>query len=675
MSYHYALAGNPNSGKTTLFNAITGSNQYVGNWSRVTVEKKEGKIIEGGVDATVVDLPGIYSLSPYSMEEIVARNYILDEKPDLIINIADATNLERNLYLSLQLAELGRPIVIALNMMDALRKSGGSVDCKLLSKYLSIPVYPISSNRNEGIKELLRGAAEHVKDVSGQNGCEPPHIYDEKVEMVIEYIESLISDICRENEYPLRWTAIKLIEGDQVTLDKLRLPKNKFDEIEFYAKSLESENVDRKMVIADQKYKFICSVCEKCLKKRSDGKKSISDKIDMVFTNRILAIPLFFGLMFLIFMITFSGVGMTLTELIDDLINVRLAEAVRELLTGFGTAEWAVGLICDGAIAGVGAVLQFFPQIFILFFFLSVLEDSGYMARASFIMDRAMCKLGLSGKSFVPMIMGFGCTVPAVMACRTLENDRERRLTIMMTPFMSCSAKMPVYSLFISAFFVGKKAVVMLGIYMLGILVAVLAALIVQKLILKSKPSEFIMELPPYRLPTVKTLGRHLKVRIADFLNKAGKILLLASIVIWIMQYFDFSFHHVEDSSQSMLGVIGTFIAPIFKPLGFGEWQSSVSILSGLITREGIVSTLGILYGATGDTAASLVPVLQSVFTPASAISFMTFSLLFIPCVAAVSAIRSEMRSKKWTACALAFQMVTAYVVTFVVYRVALLIF
>ena len=429
------------------------------------------------------------------------------------------------------------------------------------------------------------------------------------------------------------------------------------------------------MVIADQKYKFICSVCEKCLKKRSDGKKSISDKIDMVFTNRILAIPLFFGLMFLIFMINVQRRGNDIDRADRRSYKREVCRSGQGASDGLRNCRWAVGLICDGAIAGVGAVLQFFPQIFILFFFLSVLEDSGYMARASFIMDRAMCKLGLSGKSFVPMIMGFGCTVPAVMACRTLENDRERRLTIMMTPFMSCSAKMPVYSLFISAFFVGKKAVVMLGIYMLGILVAVLAALIVQKLILKSKPSEFIMELPPYRLPTVKTLGRHLKVRIADFLNKAGKILLLASIVIWIMQYFDFSFHHVEDSSQSMLGVIGTFIAPIFKPLGFGEWQSSVSILSGLITREGIVSTLGILYGATGDTAASLVPVLQSVFTPASAISFMTFSLLFIPCVAAVSAIRSEMRSKKWTACALAFQMVTAYVVTFVVYRVALLIF
>lgn len=677
MSYRYALAGNPNSGKTTLFNVMTGSNQYVGNWPGVTVEKKEGRVIIGETEATVVDLPGIYSLSPYSMEEIVTRNYIIDEQPDLIINIVDATNLERNLYLSLQLAELGRPMIIALNMMDALEKRGDSIDCQKLSNYLSIPVYPISASKNKGISKLIK-AVEHETIHATTNNHIDKHIYvdnisrvyDFNVQTVIEQIEKIIRPVCEEKKLPLRWSAVKLIEGDSVTMSQLSLPKNQLDEIDFYIKGLESENIDREMIIADQKYKFICKICAKSVTKSSEhGAETVSDKIDKVLTNKYLALPIFLLIMALIFVITYSTAGTGLTELVGNLINGTLADAVRNLLTGWGASEWAVGLVCDGAIAGVGAVLQFFPQIFILFLFLSILEDSGYMARAAFIMDRALHKLGLSGKSFVPMLMGFGCTVPAVMACRTLENDKDRRLTIMMTPFMSCSAKMPVYSLFIAAFFASFKGITVFALYLLGVVVAILVALLLQKTVLKGGHSEFVMELPPYRLPTPKTLGIHLWQRIKDFFSKAGKVLLAASIVIWVLQYFNFSFHHVSDSSQSMLGMIGTWIAPIFKPLGFGEWQSSVSLLSGLIAREGIVSTLGILYGGGNDTSAALVPVLQQVFTPLSAISFMVFALLFVPCVAAVSAIKSEMKSFRWTVGAVALQAIVAYIVTFIIYQ------
>lgn len=682
MSYRYALAGNPNSGKTTLFNVITGSNQYVGNWPGVTVEKKEGKVIMGEAEATVVDLPGIYSLSPYSMEEIVTRNYIIDEKPDLIINIVDATNLERNLYLSLQLAELGRPMIIALNMMDALEKRGDSVDYKLLSSLLSIPVYPISASKSHGITKLMR-AVEHEAIHATTNKHIDKHVasdnfsrvYDFPVQTVIEKIEKIIQPVCEEKNQPLRWSAVKLIDGDSVTNEKLDLKEEQRQEIDFHVKSLERENVDREMVIADQKYKFICRICKQAVKKKHpDDYITTSDRIDKVLTNKYLAIPIFLLIMLSIFFITFSAVGTTLTDLVDKLINQDFSGMAREFLVNAGASDWAVGLVCDGAIAGVGAVLQFFPQIFILFFFLSLLEDSGYMARAAFIMDRALHKIGLSGKSFVPMMMGFGCTVPAVMSCRTLENDKDRRLTIMMTPFMSCSAKMPVYSLFIASFFPSHKGLIVFALYILGMIIAIVSALILQKTVMKGGHAAFVMELPPYRLPTPKTLGIHLWQRIKDFFSKAGKILLAASMIIWVLQYFNFSFQHVTDSSESMLGIIGTAIAPIFAPLGFGQWQASVSLLSGLIARESIVSTLGILFGTGGEATTALVPILQGVFTPLSAFCFMVFALLFVPCIAAVSAIRSEMKSFKWTVGAIAYQACTAWLVTFVIYQVGSLI-
>ncbi len=678
MGYRYALAGNPNCGKTTLFNAVTGSNQYVGNWPGVTVEKKEGKITHDNMDASIVDLPGIYSLSPYSMEEIVTRNYIIDEKPDLIINIVDATNLERNLYLSLQLAELGIPMVIALNMIDMVEKNGDSIDVDMLSVLLGIRVVPISAAKGTGIHKLLHAAnheAVHGSDTAGRhmdkhnNMCAPPDIYTGLVRKAVLRIEELIADDCKKKGLPLRWSAVKLIEGDEPTLETLALDDTKLSCIESIVSELETKNIDREMVIADQKYKYICAITEKCVKRAHEaGHLTLSDKIDRVVTNKYLAIPLFFGLMLLIFYITFGALGANLTDLVDKLINEIFASWVRGGLVSLGASDWAVGLVCDGIIGGVGAVLSFFPQILLLFLFLSILEDSGYMSRAAFIMDRALHSIGLSGKSFVPMIMGFGCSVPAIMATRTLENEKDRRITMMLIPFMSCSAKMPVYSMFILAFFPSNRGLVVGSLYLLGMLVAILSAFILQKTVLKGGHAPFVMELPPYRLPTAKTLGLHLYDRIKDFMTKAGTVLLGASVVIWFCQYFNFSLQHVENSEESILGVIGSFVAPIFAPLGFGDWKSSVSMISGLIARESIVSTMGILHGA-GDSGA-ISDIIASVYTPAAAYSFMTFCLLFIPCMAAVATLRREMNSRKWTAIALGFQAVTAWVITFIVYNI-----
>lgn len=676
MAYRYALAGNPNCGKTTLFNAVTGSNQYVGNWPGVTVEKKEGKINIGDSDATIVDLPGIYSLSPYSMEEIVTRNYLIDEKPDLIINIVDATNLERNLYLSLQIAELGCPMVIALNMVDMLEKRKETIDYSLLSALLGIKVVPISASKGTGIQKLLKTAEHeiiHARDNGShidKHNSRPLEIYTGNVKTAVKQIESIISKTCLEKKQPLRWSAVKLIEGDAPTLEALDLSDTQLNCLESIVQELETNKIDREMVIADQKYKFICDVREKAVKRTlEDGHMTLSDKIDSVVTNKYLAIPLFFGLMGLIFYITFGAVGSALTDLVDNLINVQFAGFVRDAMVSFGAADWATGLICDGIIAGLGAVLSFFPQIFLLFFFLSILEDSGYMARAAFIMDKALHSIGLSGKSFVPMLMGFGCTVPAVMASRTLENEKDRRLTIMLTPFMSCSAKMSVYSLFIMAFFEKSRGIAVLSIYILGLVIAIICAFIIQKTVLKGGHAPFVMELPPYRLPTAKTLGLHLWEKVKDFFSKAATVLLGASVIIWFCQYFSFSLTHVENSGESILGVIGSFIAPIFAPLGFGNWQSAVAILSGLIARESVVSTLGILYGTGGDALGALSEVLRGVFTPLSAYSFMVFILLFIPCVAAVNAVRREMNSAKWTAFTFVFQACVAWFVTFIVYQ------
>ncbi|HZJ78074.1 MAG TPA: ferrous iron transport protein B [Clostridia bacterium] len=680
MGYRYALVGNPNCGKTTLFNSLTGSNQYVGNWPGVTVEKKEGKLIRSNGEVSVVDLPGIYSLSPYSAEEIVSRNYIINEKPDLIINIVDATNLERNLYLSLQLAELGVPMIIALNMMDVIEKSGDTIDVALLSALLGIKVIPISATKSTNVHKLISACEHEIEhhaensthiDIHSNQGA-PPNIYVGRLLTAIKEIEGIIEYKCMQLNLPLRWCAVKLIEGDSITYAKLELNESEKEIIEEIVKRIETRTLDREMLVADQKYKYICKVRNQVLKSsKKEGMLTTSDKIDRIVTNKYLAIPLFLGIMVFVFYITFGSLGSNLTDLVDNLINVRFIDVVRGSLESISTPSWAVALLCDGIITGVGSVLSFFPQLAILFFFLSLLEDSGYMARAAFIMDKALHVIGLSGKSFVPMLMGFGCTVPAVMATRTLSNEKDRRLTIMLLPFMSCGAKMPIYALFIGSFFSKYTGITISSIYLLGLIVAVISAYILQKTVLKGGHAPFVMELPQYRMPTAKTLFMHLWEKIWDFLTKAGTILLGASVIIWFLQYFNFSFTHVLNSEESMLGLFGKAIAPIFSPLGFGDWKSSVSVLSGLVAKESIVSTMGILHNTSSE---GLTTLMQSIYTPPAAYAIMVYTLLFIPCFAAVAAIKREMASAKWTLFALAFQAVVAWVVTFIIYQVGNLI-
>lgn len=710
MSFTYALAGNPNCGKTTLFNELTGSNQYVGNWPGVTVEKKAGRLKTHGEEVTVVDLPGIYSLSPYSAEELVTRNYITDEKPDVILDVVDATNLERNLYLTLQLAELGQPMVVALNMMDMLKGRGIDINVQKLEHLLGLPVVPVSASRGKGIKELeeramhdgIEGAKKPCSDFDEQTLSQRIHqlyggnayiehqlherrdhhnneyrstyvideLYSEQVMEAILRIEHIIEPICMKKGFPLRWSAVKIIDDDVPTIEALNLSDGESMLINEIISALEHTYGDRDMIIADQKYRFICRICEQCVTHLKDpGELTFSDKLDRVVTNKYLALPLFAGVMALVFYLTFGPIGSWLTDSLDALISGELIPWLRDFLQGVHASPWAISLVCDGIVTGVGSIVSFFPQILLLFFFLSILEDSGYMARAAFIMDRLLHRTGLSGRSFVPMLMGFGCSVPGVMAARTLENERDRRMTIMLTPFMSCSAKMPVYALFITAFFPNHTGLIVFCIYLTGLIVAILCAMILRKTILKGEHAAFVMELPPYRFPTRKTLWMHLWERIKDFAVRAGTILLGASIVIWFLQSFDFSLNMLEanEAGESILASLGKIIAPLFIPLGFGFWQASVALVSGFVAKEAVVGTLTILYNPATDEA--MYSILNSVFTPVSAFSFLVFVLLYMPCVAAFSAIRREMNSLKWAVGTVAFQTTVAWIVSFIVYQ------
>jgi len=698
--FRIALVGNPNCGKTTLFNAVTGSSQYVGNWPGVTVEKKEGKFRHHGMEVVMVDLPGIYSLSPYTPEEIVSRSYVLESPPDLIINIVDATNLERNLYLTTQLAELGRPMVIALNMIDMLKRRGVNIDTVALEKRLGIPVCAISAAKSKGIDELIHRSMHLLHDVAHveseknegtfqsraselhnvlhslhsdlHTNTESYHpivksFYEWKITAAIEAIEDIIATISSVKRN-VRFTAVKIFESDPITMGSLTLDKEQRKLIDAILDSVrETEFVDRQMMIADQRYKFICTICDTVVKKSKHSTVTASDKIDRVLTHKFFAIPMFFAIMMTIFFITFGSLGGFLTDKIDFLINTVISESLRSSLTSAGAAGWAVSLLCDGMIAGVGAVISFLPQIMLLFFFLSILEDSGYMSRAAFIMDRPLRKIGLNGRSFVPMLMGFGCTVPAVLATRTLENERDKRLTILLTPFMSCSAKMTVYALFIHAFFPSHRVLIIFSVYILGILLAVLIGYILKKSVLKGDEATFILELPPYRFPTLKGLGIHVWERLKDFLQKAGTILLAASVIIWFLQSFDLSLDMTSDSSQSILAALGMVIAPIFAPLGFGFWQAGVALLSGLAAKETVVSTFGVLLAATDDTAK--VAALSAIFTPLSAFSFIVFVLLYIPCFAAISTMAKELRSVKYTTFSILMQLGVAWVLSFLVYQ------
>ncbi len=663
----FALAGNQNCGKTTLFNQLTGSNQHVGNFPGVTVDQKMGTL-RGQKDCSVVDLPGIYSIRPYSSEEIVTRDFILKQKPDGIINIVDATNMERNLYLTLQLMELDIPMVLALNMMDEVRENGGTVDVGKMSELLGIPVVPISAAKNEGIAELTKIAVETARNRVRPrltDFCPPGPVH-----RCIHATRHIIEDHAQRVGLPLRFAASKLIEEDPEIIEQLGLDQNEIELVEHNVLQMEEEHgMDRHAAIADMRYDFIESVCRKAvIKCRESRQHKRSAAIDRVLTNKYAALPIFFGIMLLIFFLTFHLFGAWLSDLLALGIGwvTDLADAA---LTDFGVNPVVHNLIIKGVFAGVGSVLSFLPLIVVLFFFLSILEDTGYMARVAFVMDKLLRKLGLSGRSIVPMLIGFGCTVPAVMATRTLSSERDRKMTILLTPFMSCSAKIPIYSVFCAAFFEKFAALAMIGLYLLGILIGILMALALKHTAFRGKPVPFVMELPNYRFPSAKSVALLLWDKAKDFIQRAFTIIFLATVVIWFLQTFDLRFNVVQDSGESLLAAIGRLIAPLFTPLGFGDWRASTALLSGFAAKESVISTLGILLNSSGDVGA----VLPTLFTPLSAVSFLVFTLLYTPCVAAVTAIRRELNSGLKTLGVIGLQCGVAWIAAFLVYRLLLL--
>jgi ferrous iron transport protein B len=674
MHYKFALVGNPNCGKTTMFNEITGSTQYVGNWPGVTVEKKEGKARRFKEDIKIIDLPGIYSLSPYSMEEIIARDYILEERPDVLINIVDSTNIERNLYLTTQVIELGIPVIVALNMMDAVEARGDKIDIKAIERKLGVPIIGTSANKGSGINEVLQKALQIAESATAASvPAAITGMYDEGIEEYITQIEKNVVVHLGGKVKNSRWSALKLLEGDEKEQEKLNVADNLLKEIKICQEKLEKEyDNDAETVIADNRYRFITSIVSQTVKKKITGLNlTVSDKIDKIVTHRILAIPLFLVVMYGVFQITFGTIGSFTIDWVDVLVNETIAGAVGTGLEAIEVAPWLYELIVSGIIGGMGSMLVFVPQIMILFFFLALLEDSGYMARAAFIMDRLLRKVGLTGKSFIPMLMGLGCSAPAVMSTRTLENEKDRRLTIILTGFISCGAKLPVYALFVSAFFANYQAEVIFSIYILGMVVAILSGILLKKTLFKGAVAPFVMELPPYRIPTFKGLLIHMWDRGKGFIKKAGTVIFAAAVVIWFLQSFSFSLQMVENPANSIMGLLGKAIAPIFAPLGFGDWRSSVALLTGLVAKEVVVATMGILYGLgdVGEETAELATVLQSTFTPLTAYAFMSFSLLYVSCIAALGAIKREMNSWKWTLFTAGYQTGVAWLVAFIIYQ------
>ena len=666
----FALAGNQNCGKTTLFNQLTGSNQHVGNFPGVTVEQKSGEV-KGYKDCTVVDLPGIYSIRPYTIEEIVTRDFLINEKPDGIINIVDATNIERSLYLTLQLSELKIPMVLALNMMDEVRNNGGTINIAELSERIGIPVVPISAAKNDGVEELIETAVNTAK-----KRIQPKKIdyCSGAVHRCIHAVCHIIEDHADNAGLGRRFCATKLIEADPAITEKLELNTNELEMIEHSVTEMESEiGMDRNAAIADMRYTFIEEVCRSSVVKCRESKEHIrSVKIDSILTNRYLAIPMFILIMVLVFWLTFGVIGAFLSDLLSSAIGIVTA-AADSALTAYGLNPVIHSLIIDGIFAGVGSVLSFLPTIVTLFFFLSMLEDSGYMARVAFVMDSLLRKIGLSGRSFVPLIIGFGCSVPAIMATRTLSSERDRKMTVFLTPFMSCSAKLPIYSVFAMAFFPDHSALVMALLYFFGIICGIIYGIILSKTKFKGKPVPFVMELPNYRLPSPKSVVLLMWDKAKDFLTKAFTVIFTASVIIWFLQSFDARLNVVTDSSQSLLAAVGKIIAPIFAPLGFNDWRISTALITGFSAKEAVVSTLSVLSGA-GST--DLLPaVLQGMFTPLTAASFLVFSLLYTPCVAAVAAVKREMNSS-FAAVAFVFvQCAAAWLAAFVVYNVGMLIF
>ena len=656
----FALAGNQNCGKTTLFNALTGSNQHVGNFPGVTVDQRFGDV-RGQKNCKVVDLPGIYSLRPYTQEEIVTRDFIINQKPDGIINIVDATNIERNLYLTLQLLELRVPMVLALNMMDEVRANGGTVDIAKMSELLGIPVVPISASKGEGVSELIDQAVAVAKNK------QLPRVWDfctseSAVHRCIHAVVHLIDDHAKRAGLPSRFCATKLIEGDPGMADELELVENERELLEHCIVEMETEcGLDRNAALADMRYDFIEGVVAASVVKAHESKEhKRSMAIDKILTGKYTAFPVFFGVMFLVFWLTFGVIGSTLSDLLASGIDAFTNLADRAL-TAYGINPVVHSLLIDGVFAGVGSVLTFLPLIVVLFFFLSILEDTGYMARVAFVMDRVLRKIGLSGRSFVPMLIGFGCTVPGVMASRTLPSERDRKMTILLTPFMSCSAKLPIYGFFSAAFFPGKSALVMIILYFTGILVGILFALVARGAVFKGEPVPFVMELPNYRMPGAKNVGQLLWEKAKDFLERAFTVIFLATIVIWCLQTFDTRLNVVTDSQDSLLAMLAGVIAPVFAPLGFGDWRCATSLISGFIAKESVVSTLQVLLGSAA---------VSSLFTARSAISFLVFTLLYTPCVAAVATIRRELGSVVKTVGVVLLQCGVAWLASFVAYAI-----
>lgn len=700
MHYTFALAGNQNSGKTTLFNQLTGSNQHVGNWPGVTVEQKVGTMLhhhhgkkthlglpyhqkppqgEGDVkplpekysDVTIVDLPGIYSLSPYSIEEIVSRNYILLEKPDVIINIVDATNLERNLYLSLQLLQVGRPVVIALNMMDEVESHGDTIDLKALEQSLGVPVMAICARKGEGLDSLVQRTmevAEHRQLPAKLDIC------GGAAHKALHAVQHLIEQQAMRKDIAPIYAATKLFEGDQPMQEELALDQDTLHIIEEILVQMEKEiGMERAAVMADTRYRFIEDMIARCVIRNPEYRGSVSDKIDNVLTHRVLAIPVFLLMMLLVFYITFGPFGTLLADAFAGLVS-RGIDLMSGALQNWGVAEWVQDLLVNGVFAGVGSVLSFMPTILILFLLLSILEDSGYMARAAFLMDKPLRKLGLNGRSFIPMMMGFGCTVPAVMSARSMNTQRDRRFTIMLTPFMSCGAKVPIYALFTRAFFPGQQVLVMSVFYVTGILMAILVGILLKRFVFHGDASPFIMELPSYRMPTPMNVARQMWDKAKDFIRRAFTVIFLATLVVWFLQTFTFTLVPAADIADSMLGKIASLVAPIFAPAGFGSVEASTAVLTGIMAKESVVSTLAVLSGVDVESA-QMVASIRSIFpSTLAAVSFLLFVLLYMPCVAALAAMRREMESGKWALATVLSQTLLAWVVATVVFQVGSLL-
>lgn len=654
----YALVGNQNCGKTTLFNQLTGSNQHVGNFPGVTVDRKDGSI-KGYPNTNITDLPGIYSMSPYSSEEIVSRNFVLNEHPKAIINIVDATNIERNLYLTMQLLEMDIPMVVALNMMDEVTGNHGSIDVNTIEGMLGVPVIPISAAKNEGVDELVKHAlhiAKYQEHPLRQDFCDKQD-HGGAVHRCIHAVEHLIEDHAESADIPVRFAATKAIEGDHLIIEKLKLDQNETETLLHIVKQMETERgLDRSAAIADMRFDFIEKLCEQTVVKPKESKERIrSEKIDRILTGKYTGIPCFIAIMALVFYLTFNVVGAALQKLLELGID-KLAQVTEAAMASAKVNGALRSLVIDGIFTGVGSVLSFLPIIVTLFFFLSLMEDSGYIARVAFMMDKLLRKIGLSGRSIVPMLIGFGCTVPAVMATRTLTSERDRKMTILLTPFMSCTAKLPIYAFFVSVFFPKQGGIIMTGLYLFGILVGILVAFLYKGTLFKGEPVPFVMELPNYRLPSPKNVGQLLWEKAKDFLQKAFSVILIATIVVWLLQSFDIHFNMVEDSGGSILAGISGLLVPLFKPLGLGDWRICTSLISGFMAKESVVSTLEVLFG-TG---------IGTVLSPVAAAALLTFSLLYTPCVAAIAAIKREL-GMKWAVGVVIWQCAIAWAAALIV--------